>query len=171
VLCYTAEEAWSRRPGATGDEADSVHRQTFPEIPDAWANPALATKWGKVRDLRRVVTGAIELARADKLIGGSLQARPVVYATPDYNEAFDGLDLAEICITSTASLKPFERSVESVGPLFSLPDISGVSVLFAKSDDPECARCWRRLPEVGHQADPLLCQRCNDALEAVAVQA
>jgi isoleucyl-tRNA synthetase len=164
VLCFTTEEAWSMRPGATDDPTDSVHRRLFPEIPTLWRDAALAAKWTKLRDLRRVVTGAIELARAEKQIGSSLEAKPVVYAEAEYEAALSGVDLAELCIVSETTLKPFERTIESVGPLFTLADVAGVGVLFVKSDDAECARCWRKLPEVGQQSDPHLCQRCDGAL-------
>ena len=51
--------------------------------------------------MRRVVTGALELERAAKRIGSSLEAAPEVFiADPDLRAALSGLDLAEICITS-----------------------------------------------------------------------
>ena len=76
MLCFSAEEAWLSR---YGNDAPSVHLQTFPEIPAAWRDDALADKWRKVRLVRRVVTGALELERAQKRIGSSLEAAPVVY--------------------------------------------------------------------------------------------
>ena len=71
VLCFTMEEAWlSRFPG----EAESVHLQDFFAVPAAWSNAALIEKWTRIRALRRVVTGALELERAAKKIGSSLEA-------------------------------------------------------------------------------------------------
>src|SRR5436305_12162878 len=79
MLCFTAEEAWVMRyPG----EESSVHLEQFPEIPADYRNDALAEKWRKVREVRRVVTGALELERAAKRIGSSLEAAPMVYV-PD----------------------------------------------------------------------------------------
>jgi isoleucyl-tRNA synthetase len=61
ILCFTMEEAWvSRFPN------DSVHLNDFFVAPGEWANPDLVRKWSRIRELRRVVTGALELARADK---------------------------------------------------------------------------------------------------------
>src|SRR3546814_3475690 len=68
ILCFTAEEAWWTR--GTGKEA-SVHLRTFPAVPAEWLDPALAAKWAKVREVRRVVTGALEVERAAKRIGRS----------------------------------------------------------------------------------------------------
>ena len=97
MLCFTAEEAWlARYPQAT-----SVHLELFPEVPAAWRNDALAEKWRKVRSVRRVVTGALELERAGKRIGSSLEAAPVVYVSdPDLFAALTDVDLAEVSITS-----------------------------------------------------------------------
>src|SRR5450756_1967114 len=58
MLCFTAEESWGSRYGAN---AQSVHLQAFPEVPASWRDDKLAVKWRKVRTVRRVVTGAIEI--------------------------------------------------------------------------------------------------------------
>src|SRR6185312_2481382 len=78
VLCFTAEEAWLARHGDAPET--SVHFQTYAEVPAAWRNDALGQRWARVRDLRRVVTGALELERAQKRIGSSLQAAVTVHA-------------------------------------------------------------------------------------------
>ena len=76
ILCFTMEEAWlSRFPG----EEESVHLQTFYAVPKDWENPGLIEKWNRVREPRRVVTGALELERAAKKIGSSLEAAPTLY--------------------------------------------------------------------------------------------
>ena len=91
ITCFTAEEAWLARPQDMPDGGkDSVHLRTYPEIPAAWLDAALGEKWKTVRALRRVVTGALELERAEKRIGSSLQAAPRVHAAPEYLEAFAG---------------------------------------------------------------------------------
>ena len=80
-LPFTAEEAWlSHYPSQDG----SVHLQLFPDIPSDWRDDALAEKWRKIRLVRRVVTGAIEIERAAKRIGSSLEADPLVHVSdPD----------------------------------------------------------------------------------------
>jgi isoleucyl-tRNA synthetase len=158
VMCFTAEEAWLARHG---DAAPSVHLRRFPEIPKSWRDDALAAKWRKVRALRRVVTGALELERESKRIGASLQAGPTVYATADYLDAMRGLDLAEITITSKATL------VEGTPPegAFVLEDVPGVGVVSALADGEKCQRCWRVLPDVGSvPGHEDICGRCADAV-------
>ena len=73
----------------------------LPDVPAGWRDEALAARWAKVRRVRRVVTGALEIERAAKRIGASLEAAPVVYvADEELFRALDGIDFAEICITS-----------------------------------------------------------------------
>jgi isoleucyl-tRNA synthetase len=146
MLPFTAEESWlSRYPSPEG----SVHLELFPELPAAWRDDALAEKWRKVRTVRRVITGAIEIERAQKRIGSSLEAAPVVYvADPDLFAALLDIDLAEIAITSAATL------VEGDGPpdAFRLDDVKGVAVEVRLAEGTKCARSWKILPSVG--SDP-----------------
>jgi isoleucyl-tRNA synthetase len=164
ITCFTAEEAWLARPGDMPDgKAESVHLRLYPIIPSAWLDAALGEKWKAVRALRRVVTGALELERAEKRIGSSLQAAPVVYATADYLKAFEGLDLRDYCITSGGTLV----SGEAPAGAFTLPDVPGVAVVPALAEGTKCARCWQVLEEVGKSpAHPLLCRRCEEAVSA-----
>jgi isoleucyl-tRNA synthetase len=146
ILAFTAEEAWlARYPSADG----SVHLELFPELPAAWRDDALAEKWRKVRNVRRVITGALEIERAHKRIGSSLEAAPVVYVSdPELFAALVDIDLAEVAITSAATL------VEGGGPpdAFRLDDVKGVAVEVQLAQGKKCARSWKILPSVG--SDP-----------------
>ncbi len=142
MLCFTAEEAWLARDA----NARSVHLEPFPRVPSSWRDEALAEKWRKLRNVRRVVTGALELERAAKRIGSSLEAHPLVYiADPDLFAAAVDTDLAELCITSGAAL------VEGEGPAeaFRLPDVPGVAVVPQLAQGKKCARSWKISPSVG----------------------
>ncbi len=157
ILCFTMEEAWTLRYGA-----DSVHLQLFPETPAAWASPSLIEKWNRIRTLRRVVTGALEVARRDKIIGASLEAAPVLYVSDAADSAIlKGIDLAEIAITSAAHVSIKEPPADA----FRLADVAGVAATFHHAEGDKCARCWMVLPEVGKIPDhPDLCQRCSGAV-------
>ncbi|GAB4172932.1 MAG: isoleucine--tRNA ligase [Thalassobaculales bacterium] len=160
VLCFTAEEAWLARPGAEA-RAASVHLRCYPEIPGAWRDDALAERWAGVRAIRRVVTGALELARAEKRIGSSLQAAPVVHLSPSRMPALNGIDLDEVFITSGAET----AAMPAPGGAFTIADIDGVAAVFRASPHAKCERCWRQTPEVGRSAvHPQLCARCEDAV-------
>ena len=164
-VCFTAEEAWlARHPSDT----DSVHLRTFPDIPADWHDEALAAKWQRVRDLRRVVTGALELERAEKRIGSSLQAAPTVFAGSDYLDAMKAIDLAEIAITSDASLSTGTAPANA----FTLAEVPGVAVVPQLAIGAKCVRCYRVLPEVTR--DPArgeICDRCADAVAHFPVAA
>ena len=168
ITCFTAEEAWLARPQDVPDgKADSVHLRVYPTIPAGWLDPALGEKWKTVRALRRVVTGALELERAEKRIGSSLQAAPHVHAGSAFVQALKGLDLTEICITSGGDLVEVPDGGVLPADGFSLPDVAGVAVMPALAHGNKCARCWQVLPEVGASAaHPLLCQRCEGAVPA-----
>jgi isoleucyl-tRNA synthetase len=146
MLCFTAEEAWlSRYPG----EESSVHLEPFAEIPPSHRNDALAEKWRKIRTVRRVVTGALELERAAKRIGSSLEAAPLVHVSDaDLFAALVEIDLAEICITSGATLIAGEGPPEA----FRLDEVKGVAVVPQLAEGRKCARSWKVLASVG--SDP-----------------
>jgi isoleucyl-tRNA synthetase len=168
VLCFTAEEAWQHRPwkdASAKTEEESVHLRLFPTLPANWRNETLAARWAGLRNLRRVVTGALEIERAEKRIGSSLQAHPTIYLTAELKALCDGLDMAEIGITSAATLV--------VGPApagaFALADVPDVGVVVAPAQGEKCERCWRQVPDRGHDPHhPTLCGRCADAVSAGA---
>ncbi len=155
VLVFTAEEAWlTRYP-----EAASVHLNQFPTIPDGWRSPGLGERWARIRDVRRVVTGALELERREKRIGSSLQAAPHVYLGSADLGLLQGLDLAELAITSGVVI------VDGPAPegAFVLDDVPGVAVVPGLADGEKCQRCWQVLPEVAESAEHL-CHRCTGAV-------
>ncbi len=156
ILSFTAEEVWQAR---FGTDAPSVHLRLWPETPADWQNKALGEKWAKIRRLRRVVTGALEVDRREKRIGSSLQANVAVYVEDaSYLAAFKGLDLAENFITSSATIE------EGVAPegAFSLEDVKGVAVITGLAGGDKCERCWVVSPEVTENGD--LCHRCHEAV-------
>jgi len=146
ILSFTAEEAWGHRYGIE----KSVHLGTFPEVPSAWRDDALAEKWERIRALRRVVTGAIELERAAKRMGSSLEAAPEIFVTDAATiEAIQGADLAEIAITSAATLS-LKLPPEGA---FTLPDVPGVGIVVHRAEGRKCARSWRITSDVGSDPD------------------
>ena len=131
------------------DAEPSVHLALFPTGFDAFRDDALAKKWQTIRDVRRVVTGALELERAAKRIGSSLEASPIIYVSNRELLAtlFD-VDLAEVCITSNYEV----REGDAPHGAFRLNDVPGVAVVVEKAVGTKCARSWKILPTVG--ADP-----------------
>jgi isoleucyl-tRNA synthetase len=162
-ICFTAEEAWLARygEGERKGRAESVHLRAFPDIPDSWRDGALAKKWEKVRAFRRVVSKSLEDARAAKTIGSSLEAQPTVYISKPYVEALQGLNAADICITSDVTVIEGEPPAGAQ----SLEDVAGVGIIFGMAKGQKCERCWKVLAEVGKAAAyPTVCGRCADVV-------
>jgi isoleucyl-tRNA synthetase len=147
VLSFTTEEAWRMyKP----DAESSVHLTLIPEGLEDFRDEKLAAKWEIIRNVRRVVTGALEVDRAAKRIGSSLEASPLVYVTDKkiFDTLFD-IDLAEVSITSNAMVTNDEPPPEA----FRLPDVPGVAVVVEKAAGIKCARSWKILPDVGADSE------------------
>ncbi|MGB7977374.1 MAG: isoleucine--tRNA ligase [Roseiarcus sp.] len=137
VLVFTTEETWLARDAAHG----SIHLEQFPAIPSAWRDDELAKIWETIRMLRLAVTGAIEIARAEKQIGSSLEAAPRVYlSNPEHMKALENIDFAEVCITSEIAI---EFGTPIPGTAFRLPDAPDVGVVVERAQGVKCARSWR----------------------------
>ena len=170
VLVFTAEEAWTARFG----EAESVHLQSFPALPEEWIRPDLADRWMTLRGVRRVVTTEIEAARRGGIVGSSLQAALELKLSEEEAGRFADVDWCELAIVSQASItvepgaasiflagEGEERDGGAVGA-------HGAPVISAASGH-KCARCWKVLDEVGSQAaHPELCLRCVAVVDARA---
>lgn len=158
MLPFTCEDVWlSRFPS----EDDSAHLHDFPATPAEWLDPALAAKWEAVRRARRAVTAALELKRADKTIGASLEAAPVVHVEDaDLLAALRSVDFADVCITSAIQLSADPAPPEA----FRLPEVPGIGVVFEEAPGQKCQRCWKILPDVGSHAHEATCARCDAVL-------
>ena len=137
ILVFTSEESWKARDPS----ARSVHLEQFPTIPETWRDEALAAKWETIRRIRSVVTGAIEIARANKEVGSSLEAHPIVFISdPALAAALDGVDFADVCITSDLTL---EIGASAPSDAFRAHDVPGVAVVVERAKGIKCARSWR----------------------------
>jgi isoleucyl-tRNA synthetase len=160
VICFTAEEAWLARHGDAPGR--SIHLELFSDAPGAWRDEALGARWQTLRDLRRVVTGALELERGAKRLGSSLQAAVELFIPERLLDLVGNIDLAELCITSAGTVRP--------GPVpndaFTLPDVAEIGARVSLAPGDRCERCWRVLPEVGEVPDhDDLCRRCSAVVD------
>lgn len=160
ILSFTTEEAWLARTGT--EEGNSVHLRQLPVIPSDWELPeADAERWARIRRVRRVVLAALEQKRNEKEIRGNLDASPLIHTDADHQAAFDGLDLADMLITSGAEISLDATPEEA----FTLPDCPGIAVIFRRAEGEKCERCWKVLPDVGkHPKAPGTCGRCAEAI-------
>ena len=166
ILSFTAEEAWLQY---RSNDSDSIHLLPFPKIPREWRDDNLAAKWDRVKEVRSVVTGALEIERASKKIGSSLEAAPEVYITdPDLMSGLEGVDMAEVCITSDISISDKAAPAGA----FTLPNEPGVGVVVKRAEGKKCARSWRITKDVGSDsAYPDLSARDAAAIREIDAQA
>jgi isoleucyl-tRNA synthetase len=148
ILTFTMEEVWLSR---FAGEGSSVHLMQFAKTPDEWHQPEIAKKWDMIRNVRRVVTGALELERAEKRIGSSLEAAPTVYVELDAADiaSLCASDFAEVCITSDITI------AEGAGPkdAFRLDEVKNVAVVPGKAEGQKCARSWKISKDIGKDKD------------------
>jgi len=158
ILTFTAEEAWRHAPGV---KAESVHLERFPEVSREWLDDTLAREWGRLLEVRREVTKALETARAQGLIGSGLEARLRVAAAPE--------DLPELLRAKRALLPTLfiVSQVElggartSAAVQYESQEIPGLVIGVDKARGRKCQRCWTWSERVGeHRAHPGLCERC-----------
>jgi isoleucyl-tRNA synthetase len=162
VLVFTTEEAWLSR---YGEDAESVHLQEFPKIPEEWRDDDLAKEWETNRALGLTETGILEIERAKGHIGSALQAKPIIYVQ---NEGLkDKLLNQELSVFANTSSVTVTFSTTIPTTAVPVPD-QPFWVEFQKAVGQKCQRCWQVLDEVGTiDKHPDLCNRCADAVEAL----
>ncbi len=161
LLCFTSEEAWSHRPrGVFENDTDSVHLRQFPVIPANWKNDDLAERYNEVKKIRKTILEVIEPLRASKKIGSSLEVSAKIYLHSAKVGFFENVNMAEICIISSAQIIKKEAGFEGA-----------VSIEVEKASGCKCERCWKVLEEVGkNAAHKTLCNRCADAVTQLKKQ-
>ncbi|CAN5141594.1 isoleucine--tRNA ligase [soil metagenome] len=157
LAAFTCEEAWATRFPDAGPNALRV----FPKTPESWAHPEEDARWRRIERVLDVVTGALEIERREKRLGGALEASPVVWiADADLLSAFGGIDAAEVFRTSSAEVRSGEGPTEA----FRRPG-SPVAVQPRRAEGDKCRRSWKVLPEVT-EATGWLTLRDLDAVQA-----
>ena len=164
ILSFTAEEIWQTMPHAATDKTESVFLNEMPAYDESLAFPEVVAHWSGLFDLRDDVMKALEIARAAKLIGKSLDAKVTVYTENDdqYNVLTSFADkLALVFITSGATVVKGAAPAEA----FSETD-SGIAVLVEPADGDKCDRCWTFVTNAITDADAdgntgCLCPRCH----------
>lgn len=163
LLAFTAEEIWQVMPHASADRKESVFFNDLPAYDEALTFADLAEHWNSLFDLRDDVMKALELARAEKKIGKSLDAKLTIY-TEDENQ-FDllssfGDTLKTVFIVSGVKVamgKGAEGALTETA--------TGIAVLVEGADGHKCDRCWAYATEGKQDEDGFLCARCQKILE------
>jgi isoleucyl-tRNA synthetase len=161
ILSFTADEVWPLLPQVEGREP-SVHLALFPDLADIIPGNEsdLEAEWAQLLVIRDQALSKLELLRAEKVIGKSLEAEVTIHLSGPQDAAVltkYAHALAELLNVSHVALKPYEEAGRN--PL---------TLYVSKSAAPKCDRCWRYIPEVGEDARfPTVCLRCAGALQAI----
>ena len=162
ILAFTAEEVWQELEALSGRPrwaGSTVHAQVFPEPLPLPAEPALLARFETLAPIRELVMKALEQARADKRIGGSLEAKVGIAGPPEVLSflASFGEELRFLFLTSGVELGETSELLKvSVHP----------------ADGTKCQRCWSYTTDVGSDPDwPGACARCARAVRQIVAEA
>jgi len=151
-LSFTCEEAWQSRGNLS-----SIHLEDFISVDVKYQNIHLSNKWHNIKNIRKVITGALEKKRADKIIGSSLEAHIKVYLSNELNKNIENISLDEIAITSSFEILSYDK--EKFG--FEMDDIQGVKIEVQKTKGEKCQRCWKYKERLSSN---YICIRCEEAI-------
>jgi len=161
VLAFTAEEIWQELEAIAGRPrwgTRSVHAEVFPERLELPDEPGLLARWERLASVREEVLKSLEQARADKRIGGSLEADVTIEGPAELLEFLRtfGADIRFLFITSGVTLGP---------------ESEALTVRVDKADGTKCARCWSYTKDVGSDREfPDACARCAAAVRTILVE-
>ncbi len=163
ILAFTAEEMWQAIPHVETDNTKSVFLNDMPCYDEALSFPEVAEKWNALFQMRDDVMKALEIARTEKLVGKSLEAKVTLY-TKDAEmltmlKDFES-ELNTVFIVSGVS------ALEADAPATAYCGENGkLAVLVEPADGCKCDRCWS-FSTVGENTEDggFLCARCKKIL-------
>jgi isoleucyl-tRNA synthetase len=161
VLSFTAEEIWGYMPHDKDDECDSVLLSSWPSTEEKYTDSKLEERWDHILNIRTDVSKALEMARAEKVIGHSLNAKVDIYADDKvYNFLEDIKDYLEtVFIVSKVEL---HKGVENVPEnAYKGEIVEGLYAAVSTAPGKKCERCWTYSETVGQNSEyPDLCSKC-----------
>ncbi len=169
ILSFTAEEIWQhmrvaqQKAGmASPPTEESVFLATFPTPDEAFLDPDLENKWDQLFDVRNEVNKALEMKRAEKFLGNSLEAKVVLRLPPKTKEAVAG---AKDFLPTFFIVSEVELSEEPLPGAYVSGTVEGIEIRIERAAGSKCQRCWNWSTTVGTFADkPDICARCYDVL-------
>ncbi len=160
ILSFTCEEIWQYMPHSSKDDSSSVYLNDMTESIELNLSDEFIKKWDTIYSIREEVQKAMEIKRADKVIGSSLECNVILHCS---NDMFDFLDniknLFNIIFISSDCYLENNNNGEYKS------DIDGLSVTISKSNHKKCERCWGYNETVGQNSYfNTICKRCADVL-------
>ncbi len=164
ILSYSAEEAWGYIAHIDGDNTESVFYNDMPVWKDEYSFPEIEAHYNALFAVRDDVMKALELARAEKLIGKSLEAKITIYGSKD-NEAmkrfYEFADILSTIFIVSETVLSDEQPAEGA---FTATQ-SGIAVKVEQAQGDKCVRCWMYTKDgVADEDGQCLCPRCAASL-------
>ncbi len=161
ILAFTADEIWKFMPHTADCDARHV---VYNEIPEAMGEYDIdfMARWDRIHEMREDVKKALEIARSEKVIGASLDAKVTLYAE---GELYDFAKSVEGMLKTVFMVSDFELK-EGRGGTFT-GDVEGMSVTAVHAEGEKCARCWSfgKLSEDAEHST--ICERCAGVVKTI----
>ena len=156
LTAFTAEEIWKYMPKKENENVESVMLTSYPVVNEKYDNEELRKKWEKIVQIKEIVSKKLEEARAEKVIGHSLNAKVILFAENDlYKFIKENLELLQtVFIVSGLEIKEEQRA-----------DQVKLGVKIMQAEGEKCERCWMYSTTVGEDKEnPTICHKCSEAL-------
>ena len=161
ILAYTSDEIWQFMPHTADCDARHVVYNSIPEAVGKYDAEFMA-RWEKIHEMREDVKKALEIARSEKIIGASLDAKVTLYAD---GELYDFAKSVEDMLGTIFMTSEFEL-VKGEGGTFK-GDVEGLSVTAEHASGEKCARCWS-FGKIGVDAEhKSICERCAKVVKTI----
>ncbi|MBH2982970.1 isoleucine--tRNA ligase [Serratia marcescens] len=159
IMSFTADEIWGFMPGK---RAQYVFTEEWYDglFGLAEGEPMNDAFWAELLKVRGEVNKVLEQARADKRLGGSLEAAVTLYADSDLAARLNSLqdELRFVLLTSAANVAPL---AEAPADAQASELLKGLKIAFSTAPGEKCPRCWHYTTDIGLVAEHAdICGRC-----------
>ena len=163
VMSFTAQEIWQVMPG---NRDEFVFTGSWYQALDQMQTPSVMDNdyWQQVLQVKTAVNKAIEQARKDNKVGGSLEANARLYVTAELASTLAKLEdeLRFVLITSGAEVIEVSSAPEGA----QATEVEGLWLDIQKAEGEKCVRCWHHREDVGQQTEHKeLCLRCVENVD------
>jgi isoleucyl-tRNA synthetase len=162
MISFTAEEMWKAMKHTKTENVESPMLTDYPVVVERWNDEKISAKWKKVIDLKTAVAKELELARAEKLIGNSLDAKVTLTAnSEDYNFLKENESLLKIVLIVSGLKLVEDKNHNKTNKENSENKEEKIKIEVAHADGEKCQRCWM----YDEHTEDGLCPRCKEILE------
>ena len=172
VLPHLAEDIWKYIPGMIKSNEESVLYLKWPSLNSLYKNVDLNNEFQNILLIKDLVYKALEIARQDKKIGKSVEAKIILF--PKSKDIYDLLkkydvELPTIYIVSQVSVNDLNKKYDKNLVIeYSTIDSDICFIVVTKANGDKCPRCWKYSDSIGKNKKHLtICDLCAHAVEVI----